>query len=80
MFESPNTRPLLLRQHHRRQRDGSSKRMFESPNTQPRRLQEHHLNVQKRPATIAPKASAQGFISQESILPRVEVYSSPSYK
>ena len=63
MFESPNTQPRMVQEHHRRQRAGSSKTMFESPNTQPHKLREHHLRVQERPATIAPKASAQRLIS-----------------
>ena len=42
MFESPNTQPQWLLEHHRRQRAGSSKTMFESPNTQPRMLLEDH--------------------------------------
>ena len=33
MFESPNTQPQSLQEHHRRQCARSSKTMFESPNT-----------------------------------------------
>ena len=61
MFESSNTQPRILREHHRRQRAGSSFRMFESSHTQPRRLREHHLRVQERPATITSKASAHTY-------------------
>ena len=57
MFESSNTQPRILQEHHRLVGAGSSKTMFASPITQPRLLQQHHLRVQERPATIAPKAS-----------------------